>query len=96
MHGGRYDNFTGSSARLPESHTLQLAVAGYLARFKGLSRTHAESDLRAYLRCCADRRLDPLAAARPRAELYVAQADSGSIGSTHWARQAGGSQGSPK
>jgi hypothetical protein len=24
------------------------------------------------------------------------QTDSGSIGSTHWARQAGGSQGSPK
>jgi integrase/recombinase XerD len=58
-------------SRLPESHPLQLAVAGYLARFKGISRTHAESDLRAYLRWCADRRLDSLAASRPQIELYV-------------------------
>jgi hypothetical protein len=34
---------------VPDSHRPQLAAAGYLARFKGLSRTHAESDLRAYL-----------------------------------------------
>ena len=33
-------------SRLPESQLLQLAVAGYLARFKGISRTNAESDLR--------------------------------------------------
>jgi integrase len=58
-------------SHLPESHALQLAVAGYLARFKGISRTHAESDLRAYLGWCADRGLDPLAAARPHVELYV-------------------------
>ena len=49
----------------------QLAVAGYLARFKGISRTHAESDLRAYLTWCADHRLDPLTASRPQVELYV-------------------------
>jgi hypothetical protein len=58
-------------SRLPESHPLQLAVAGYLARFKGISRTHAESDLRAYLRWCTDHQLDPLAASRPHIELYV-------------------------
>ena len=58
-------------SRLPESHGLQLAVAGYLARFKGISRTPAESDLRAYLGWCADRGLDPLAASRPHVELYV-------------------------
>jgi integrase/recombinase XerD len=58
-------------ARLPESPALQLAVAGYLARFKGISRTHAESDLRAYLGWCADRGLEPLAASRPHVELYV-------------------------
>jgi integrase/recombinase XerD len=46
-------------------------VAGYLARFKGTSRTHVESDLRAYLGWCADRGLDPLAATRPHVELYV-------------------------
>jgi hypothetical protein len=33
---------------------LQLAAAGYLAQFTGLSRTHAESDLRAYLSWCAE------------------------------------------
>jgi integrase/recombinase XerD len=50
---------------------LQLAVVGYLARYKGLSRTHAESDLRAYLTWCTDRRLDPLVASRPQVELYA-------------------------
>jgi hypothetical protein len=30
---------------------LRLAVAAYLARFKGSSREHTESDLRCYL-CC--------------------------------------------
>ena len=54
-----------------DDHHLQLAVAGYLARFRGLSRTHAESDLRAYLRWCGDRQLDSLAASRPQVELYV-------------------------
>jgi integrase/recombinase XerD len=64
-----------TSEILPRSLTnpqpLQLAVAGYLARYKGLSRTHAESDLRAYLTWCADRQVDPLAATRPQLELYV-------------------------
>ena len=55
----------------PDSRPLQLAVAGYLARYKGLSRTHAESDLRAYLSWCTARRLDPLAASRPQVELYI-------------------------
>jgi integrase/recombinase XerD len=32
---------------------------------------HAESDLRAYLTWCAERRLGPLAASRPQVELYV-------------------------
>src|SRR5215207_3520959 len=56
---------------LPDPRVLQLAVAGYLARFKGISRTHAESDLRAYLTWCRERRLEPLAASRPKVELYV-------------------------
>jgi site-specific recombinase XerD len=58
-------------AHVPDSHLLHLAVAGYLARFKGISRTHAESDLRAYLSWCADRQVDPLAASRPQVELYI-------------------------
>jgi integrase/recombinase XerD len=50
---------------------LRLAVAAYLARFKGDSRDHTHSDLRCYLTWCADRRLDPLAARRPHLELYI-------------------------
>jgi integrase/recombinase XerD len=61
-----------SSDRLvPFSDQLRLAVAGYLARFKGSSREHTESDLRCYLTWCADRFLDPLAARRPHLELYI-------------------------
>ena len=50
---------------------LRLAAAAYLARFKGQSRLHSESDLRAYLCWCGERGLDPLAATRPHVELYV-------------------------
>jgi site-specific recombinase XerD len=50
---------------------LRLAVAAYLARYKGQSRTHTESDLRCYLNWCAEHGLDPLAATRPHVELYV-------------------------
>jgi site-specific recombinase XerD len=50
---------------------LRLAVAAYLARFKGQSRMHTESDLRSYLNWCAEHGLDPLAASRPHIELYV-------------------------
>ena len=57
----------------PELFTerLRLAVAAYLARFKGSSREHTESDLRCYLSWCAERGLDPLAAQRPHLELYI-------------------------
>ena len=50
---------------------LRLAVAGYLARYRGETRRHAESDLRVYLTWCQERGLDPLAARRPHIELYV-------------------------
>jgi len=46
-------------------------VSAYLARFKGCSREHTESDLRCYLTWCAGHSLDPLAALRPHLELYV-------------------------
>jgi hypothetical protein len=49
----------------------KLAVAAYLARFKGSSREHTESDLRCFLPWCAERGLDPLAARRPHLELYI-------------------------
>ena len=62
-----------ASSDPPEPFTdrLRLAVAGYLARFKGSSREHTESDLRCYLAWRADRGLDPLAAQRPHLELYI-------------------------
>ena len=50
---------------------LRLAVAAYLARFKGSSRDHTDSDLRCYLTWCAERDLNPLAARRPHLELYI-------------------------
>jgi integrase/recombinase XerD len=50
---------------------LRLAVAAYLAGFKGQSRTHTESDLRAFLTWCQEGALDPLSAQRPHIELYV-------------------------
>jgi hypothetical protein len=34
---------------------LRVAVAAYLARYKGLSRYHTESDLHVFLRWCTDR-----------------------------------------
>ena len=55
----------------PFNGRLRLAVAAYLARFKGSSREHTESDLRCYLTWCAEHGLDPLAAKRPHLELYI-------------------------
>jgi hypothetical protein len=45
---------------VPFTDQLRLAVAAYLARFKGSSREHTESDLRCYLSWCAEQGLDPL------------------------------------
>ena len=55
----------------PLSDRLRRAVAAYLARFKGQSRVHTESDLRSFVTWCEERGLDPLAAQRPHIELYV-------------------------
>jgi hypothetical protein len=69
-------NFT-ELASIPSEHPvpftgqLRLAVAAYLARFKGSSRDHTESDLRSFLTWCAERGLDPLATRRPQLELYI-------------------------
>jgi integrase/recombinase XerD len=60
-----------SDPAVPFTDRLRLAVAAYLARFKGTSREHTESDLRCYLGWCAERGLDPLAAQRPHLELYI-------------------------
>jgi integrase/recombinase XerD len=60
-----------SNRLAPFTNQLQLAVAAYLAQFKGSSREHTDSDLRCYLAWCAERGLDPLAARRPHLELYI-------------------------
>jgi integrase/recombinase XerD len=62
---------TPSDPPEPFTDQLRLAVAAYLARFKGSSREHTESDLRCYLSWCAEHALDPLAAQRPHLELYI-------------------------
>jgi integrase/recombinase XerD len=54
-----------------DTYPVRLAVAAYLARYKGQSRVHTESDLRSYLTWCHERDLDPLAAQRPHVELYI-------------------------
>jgi integrase/recombinase XerD len=59
------------SGRTVRTDPLRLAVAAYLARFKGASRDHTESDLHCYLAWCAEHGLDPLATRRPHLELYI-------------------------
>jgi site-specific recombinase XerD len=69
-------NFT-ELAPVPSDHLvsftdqLRPAVAAYLARFKGSSREHTESDLRCYLAWCTEQGLNPPAARRPHLELYI-------------------------
>lgn len=53
------------------SATLRIAAAAYLARFKGQSRVHTESDLRSFVHWCGRQGLDPLAAQRPHVELFL-------------------------
>ena len=60
-----------SEPPVPRDDRLRLAVAAYLARFKGSSRDYTESDLRCFLAWCAEHGLDPLAARRPHLELYI-------------------------
>ena len=60
-----------ASTVVPHADRLRLAVAAYLARFKGTSPDHTDSDLRCYLAWCAGRGLDPFLARRPHLELYI-------------------------
>jgi site-specific recombinase XerD len=57
----------------PTDHqrVLRAAVAAYLGRYRGQTRLHTESDLRVFLRWCAEHDLDPLAAVRVDVERYV-------------------------
>jgi len=63
--------FVPGDPAAPLTDWLRLAVAAYLARFKGSCREHTESDLRCYLSWCAERGLDPLAARRLHLELCI-------------------------
>jgi len=55
----------------PEDARLSPPVAAYPARFRGPSREHADSDLRATLGWCAERGIRPLGAQRRQPELYM-------------------------
>lgn len=50
---------------------LRVAIAAHLARYKGLSRVHTGSDLRVFLRWCAEHELKPLRVRRSDVELFV-------------------------
>ncbi|GAA2151516.1 site-specific tyrosine recombinase XerD [Humibacillus xanthopallidus] len=71
MQMSTYENVLMPTPLPTESDTLRRAVAAYLARFKGQSRVHTESDLRAFLTWCSSHGLDPLSAQRPHLELYI-------------------------
>ena len=55
----------------PDDAILRVAVAAHLARYKGASRDHVDSDLRSFLIWCRQRQMSPLDATRPQIELYV-------------------------
>lgn len=55
----------------PTDQRLWRAVAAYLARYKGQTRLHAESDLRSFLTWCQTHGLDPLDAQRVHIELFL-------------------------
>ncbi|TDC83964.1 integrase [Micromonospora sp. KC606] len=50
---------------------VRAAVSAFLGRYRGQTRIHTESDLRVFLRWCADHGLHPLAAVRVDIERYV-------------------------
>jgi integrase/recombinase XerD len=54
-----------------EDPMLKLAIAAYVARYKGQTRRHAVSDLNCYLAWCLQRDLMPLQAQRAHIELFI-------------------------
>jgi integrase/recombinase XerD len=59
-----------SDRHVPVADHLRLAVVAYLARFKGSSREHTESDLRCFLAWCAERIWTPGRPAPPPGALH--------------------------
>jgi integrase/recombinase XerD len=70
-HYNELPHLSSSAADTLPPDQVRLAASAYLARFTGSSREHTKSDLRCYLRWCAGRGLDPLAARRPDLEQYI-------------------------
>jgi integrase/recombinase XerD len=67
---------TSSTASGPTVQRLITLCCGrrcpsYLGRYRGDSWLHTESDLRIFLRWCADQDLDPLSAVRADIERYL-------------------------
>lgn len=48
-----------------------LAIGGFLARYRGATRTNYQSDLRCFLRWCHEVQREPLELTRPQLELWV-------------------------
>ncbi|MFI0445915.1 hypothetical protein [Actinomadura sp. 6N118] len=68
-----FDEILGATpgAGIAGNGVLRVATIAYLARYKGDSRMHTESDLRIYVAWCAERRLPPLTVRRAHVEMYV-------------------------
>ncbi len=66
-----YDELIPARSAPLDADPLRAATAAYLARYRGTTRMHTESDLRIYLTWCTDRDVKPLTAKRYQVELYV-------------------------
>ena len=66
-----FQTLKSSQADAPAPQSLELAITGFLANFKGQARVHAESDLSCFLRWCQRAETLPLAARRVDLELYL-------------------------
>jgi site-specific recombinase XerD len=66
-----YDELIPARSAPLDADPLRAATAAYLARYRGTTRMHTESDLRIYLTWCTDRDVKPLTARRHQVELYV-------------------------
>jgi len=70
--GGDCECMTSSvRLRSASDDLLHAAIAAHLARYRGQSRIHTESDLHVFLQWCTDHDLDALAARRVDVELFV-------------------------
>lgn len=58
-------------ALIATDQSTQFAIIAFLARYRGATLRAYTQDLRAFLRWCQDRRLEPLRAERAHLELYL-------------------------